>query len=1255
MIYYILFSVMLRIATLNVNGLRNDQKREILFNHLNREKYDIICLQETHSTREDEGSWTKQWGGEMAFNHGESNSKGVAILASRKSEIKLENLDKDDEGRLITCDILWNNTPISILNIYAPNQMYNRKTFFQNLNKYLYEGENWLIAGDFNCHLDYDNNIDKSVIELKNLITNHDIIDIYRNLYPDDLGYTFYHRGFKKSSRLDYMFISRSLYCLLSNASVSSIGLSDHFAVISRFEKRDINLGPGRWICNNQLLRDEQCAQRIKYFWYYWKTQKYNYGNLLEWWDHGKCKLKEIIKNVGSEKYNKEKRYKNELQNNLTRLINDPHSDPNVISEIENKIKAYEFEDLEKFRVRCHINKITGEKPTNFFSRMEKQRNKDNILTNLVDGDGKFYADTFSMCEYANSFYENLYTSEGISNDNYGTILDNVNFVSFDDDVIDDLEKDLDENDLSFALNHMKRDKSPGLDGLTVEFYQLFWPVIKFEFIEVANECLKSDRLPDSMNIALIRLIFKNRGERNNLKNWRPISLLNVDYKIISKVITNKLKKIMPLIIGDDQSCGVAGRNIHDNLMTLRDSIYYINNEGKQGALLSIDQEKAFDRIEWVYMFGIMNKMGIPNGLIRWVRTLYSNPSSSIIINNFLTEPFGVTRGIRQGCPLSPLLYTICAEGLACLIRNNNNIKGFVLPDSSQTLNLIQHADDTTIFLTNNNDFDVLDEVFTVYSRGSGSKINVGKSQGLWLGKWKDRKDKPGGFSWVNDHLKILGIYFGNDDNSARNWEPRISKMEKTFNMWKTRDLTLKGKSIVINSFFGAGLSYFGSVLDCPEVYISKMEKIKWSFFWNGKPDKIKRSVICGPSENGGTGVIDVKRKLQALKINTLRKFRESSGKWKPLFSYCISQASGESQLDWYVFNSPKAIVPTAQPYYKDLIVNFNKSGAIIDTSFSCVNETGNLPLWNNTIITGNQEKALDSNILKPRGIIHLKDITQDGQLFSFKKIADSCAILPINAGRIMAGLNRNIKKDYINESREGPPNHFLNKVTFNNKDTVIDLTNINVKVIYNILISRNLITPTAQEEWNFFFKVSNINWNQIWLQNKYEFMDVCDKDIWFKLKHRILPTKDKLERWGITDDNLCPLCKASKETIEHLFINCTKHTNAWFFVENIIKKYNKDMTFTLSDICRILGVGLKKDICLLLISRLHRTIWKIRCKLTDQSNNYNLDILRTYQCSLRKFILLEKLRLPDNVFRFIYNRNSALCFFEGDNLRFCF
>ncbi len=633
---FLFLCVMLRITTLNVNGLRKNEKREILFNHLKREKHDIICLQETHSIQGDENFWRQQWGGDIFFSHGESSSRGVAILASNKSGIKLNNMDKDKEGRIVKADFMWEGINIGVVSVYAPNLMYDRKQFFRDLDTFLYEGHNWIVNGDFNCQLDIDHS-DKSISELNNLLLEKDMYDIWRTCYPDEPGYTFYHKVLKRSSRIDYSFITSNLLFSISEANVSSVGLSDHCALSFRLQKQEVAKGPGRWFCNNNILKEEQCKDRITFFWDYWKTQKNTFESVLNWWDFGKMKLKEIIKDYDSEIYYKEKKDKIHLQKTLSNLMNEPSSDPNAILEVENEIKNYEMKDLEKSRMKMHITKLADEKPSKLFFGMEKQRTSNNIINNLKDDDSNYYSDSISMCNYVNSFYQNLYSAENVDSATTKEILKTVKTYSFPDDVVDNLEVSIQGIEVCQAINQMKTCKSPGIDGLTTEFYQLYWQVIKDDFIEVINECYQKGALPPTMNSALIRLIYKNKGERSNLKNWRPISLLNVDYKIISKVITNRLKRIMPFIIGTDQSCGVQDRNISDNLTVLRDIIFFINNENEQAAILSIDQEKAFDRIEWNYMFNMMETMGIPTGLINWVNILYSNPTSSVIVNNFIT------------------------------------------------------------------------------------------------------------------------------------------------------------------------------------------------------------------------------------------------------------------------------------------------------------------------------------------------------------------------------------------------------------------------------------------------------------------------------------------------------------------------------------------------------------------------------------------------------------------------------------------
>ena len=160
------------------------------------------------------------------------------------------------------------------------------------------------------------------------------------------------------------------------------------------------------------------------------------------------------------------------------------------------------------------------------------------------------------MLDHANDFYSDLYKEEDISDDHLNDIISKISRKQIPHDIHCNLEKAITADKVKLALFQMKTNKSPGLDGLTNEFFQTFWNTIASDVLKVYNCCFKNGILCRSMNSALIRLIYKNRGERTDLKNWRPISLLTVDYKTLSKVITNRMKLIMPLLVGEEQTCG---------------------------------------------------------------------------------------------------------------------------------------------------------------------------------------------------------------------------------------------------------------------------------------------------------------------------------------------------------------------------------------------------------------------------------------------------------------------------------------------------------------------------------------------------------------------------------------------------------------------------------------------------------------------------------------------------------------------------
>ena len=181
------------------------------------------------------------------------------------------------------------------------------------------------------------------------------------------------------------------------------------------------------------------------------------------------------------------------------------------------------------------------------------------------------------------------------------------------------LDKDLDSQDLSNALRNMKNNKSPGPDGLIVEFYKMYWDVLKDPLLRVYNSSFETGEMSYTQYLAIIILLYK-KGLREVLKNWRPISLINVDIKLLSNVFANRVKRVLPEIIHTDQKGCIQGRFIGQNIRLVED---IINEMDEDKIILMLDQEKAFDRIEWDLLLKVLNAFYFGDKFIQWVKVMY--------------------------------------------------------------------------------------------------------------------------------------------------------------------------------------------------------------------------------------------------------------------------------------------------------------------------------------------------------------------------------------------------------------------------------------------------------------------------------------------------------------------------------------------------------------------------------------------------------------------------------------------------------
>jgi hypothetical protein len=370
----------------------------------------------------------------------------------------------------------------------------------------------------------------------------------------------------------------------------------------------------------------------------------------------------------------------------------------------------------------------------------------------------------------------------------------------------------------------------------------------------------------------LITLLCKDPDNSQSLGNWRPISLLNTDYKIISKALSLRLSKVLSSIVSIDQTCSVPGRSITDNIHLFRNIVDFCNSKGVGAAFVSLDQAKAFDRVSHHYMFSVLKAFGFGPSFVKWVSLLYHDISSSVLVNGFISDSFPVSRGVRQGCGLSPLLYVLCMEPFAHAIKADPHIRGLSLPGSTGEARISQYADDTTLILTSKASISKVFLVSELYGLASGAKLNKHKCKGLWLGSWRGSVDTPGNIIWSSESIKLLGVYIGGGPMVMGQWDHVVNKLSKVLNDSKGRFLSFMGRATLVNVYALSKVWYLGSVMELPNNVCTKITRLVFEFLWQGRPESLKREVVYNHWSKGGLGLFNVSNRIMAYQIKHLAR-----------------------------------------------------------------------------------------------------------------------------------------------------------------------------------------------------------------------------------------------------------------------------------------------------------------------------------------------------------------------------------------------
>ena len=691
-------------------------------------------------------------------------------------------------------------------------------------------------------------------------------------MHPRERTCSWFISDFSIGSRLDKFLVSTHLFSSVRSCDISPCCFSDHEYVSLSLEiNPGLARGPGLWKFNSSLLNDVAFCTFIENRIRELSGIIERFPSVKVWWDFLKSSLKADITVYARRKNRSLSRERVSLTNRIIelkkRLVSGDSSVAEEISSLESALKALILRSLEGSKVRSRVQWLEeGEKPTRFFFKLERERIERNSVSSVFDCDG---TEVFMRDEIARAhvdFYSNLFSEEPIDSSYKQYCFDSIeNTLS--NDLSDSCEGLMVLPELTDSLKGLNLGRSPGSDGFTVEFYLRFWELLGPLVLRVANQCFMDTELADSMKGSVTRLIFKKRGDIRDLKNWRPISLLNVDYKLISKAITTRLSKVLEHIVHPDQTCSVPGRSIFSNVTLLRDVFDYIEQTDEAAILVSLDQEKAFDRVNRSFLHELLFNFGLGPDLLRWISTFYNGAYMQIILNDWLTDKIPLNRGVRQGDPLSPLLYVLCVEVLGSLIRRNPEVKGFLLPGArGRQAKVRLYADDTTTILKDLPSLYKLFECINIYERGSGAKLNKSKTEAMWLGAWRSRLDEPLGLTWVKK-MKVLGVVFGVVPTEEDNWQPKINKLEKSLNLWKARSLSFPGKALIVNTLGLSKFVYLARVLTLPEWVLARVKSLVWPFLWGSKIETIARNTCYLGLKAGGVGIINLKLKCQALQL----------------------------------------------------------------------------------------------------------------------------------------------------------------------------------------------------------------------------------------------------------------------------------------------------------------------------------------------------------------------------------------------------
>ena len=919
------------------------------------------------------GGLCANWQGPTFWSHGTVRSRGVAVLSSRAAAARISDLEVQHcstDGRILGVDFHLEQTPFTVVSVYAPHTAASRPAFYRHqLLPSLPQDRRLVLGGDWNCISSELDLLDPAGNPahrypgywdgLREVEAARQLHDVWRE--RNGTARTFTHVSSSgTSARLDRWMVSEQLLAWVSpgpHAAGQTVGYpGDHLGVtLSLTIPGSLVPGQGAWRLSLHLLDDQQLCNTIttrlpEFAAAHPISHTYSHGQ--RWED-----IKQLIRDLATQRSYQLALQRRQATRDLeadsrTAQAAYAAAPTNAAALTAWREAHYLLQELNAAAAHAAANQAGlawqqyGEQSTYWFHHVARERQAQTAIAALRSGvapdspvlELRSADDREEGLRILEEFYSGASPSGLFSARPVSLAAQDSLLAAIDQQLTPETaaagEGDLGDGSLTLgelasALKGLPRGKAPGRDGIPYEFYRRFWDQVGDHLLAALQQAFTADSpaLPHSTLHGRITLLYKGKGaDRAAPASYRPITLLNTDYKLAARAIASRMGPLLSQVVDATQTAFLPDRWIGDNVLAHLEEIAYLERTQQPGIMLFLDFEKAFDRLDRHWIERCMAAVGFGPGLQRWVRLLHSGTTASVAMNGWHTQSFPVSSGVFQGSPLSPLLYALACQPLAAHVRQRAREGAFQqirLPSGRPAPAIQQHADDTSIHVPSPEDARVvLDGSVELHCQATSAKLQRAKSQGLAVGSAApiEGVEPVTGITFSVDAAGIthLGIPLSRDEGAAQQalYQRILESVRTRIRRWAGHGLSFMGRAYIAKQILMAQFVYHATFIPMPLGIRLQVCTAIYTFVAAGRPADAgagqlypARDTCALPITQGGIGLVAIQQQLAALQAKVIGRLMEPEQlPWKGFFDHHLYRSK-----EWLQTAGAAALVPTQQ------------------------------------------------------------------------------------------------------------------------------------------------------------------------------------------------------------------------------------------------------------------------------------------------------------------------------------------------------